>query len=381
MTCQKIVSDKLKKINNLYDYFVDIDDLITRFKNEIPESIKYKIYKDNLKKNYIDVLKYYHKILTYLETNNKKRFSLLPQLSLNLSHVRFDSRFISTIYDNFQTKENKVGIKYFEANYKDYYKQCFNLDKLKAYKSANPISFTTNGYSVCVNFEIPKLINNNDNIKNDSIAEITKINLNEEQKNKKFKRGLFEANNSYASEETLKKYHKIGLDPGSKTLAHCVSETGKQIIIKKGYYNEISHITRNNKKMKNNIKKGNIQQVYDELGKISYKKTIKLEEYNKFIIIIRENWNNIYNFYKKNSIQKLEFDSYRNKKKAINKLIRKISPKYGKKFTFNKKSKPLCSQKEFKKIIKKPVMVAFGKGNGKTTISNLRNSGPLLKSL
>jgi hypothetical protein len=55
---------------------------------------------------YVEVFKYYYNMLGYLELNNLKRFLLLPQLS----YVRFDSRFISTIYDELQIKENKRNL-------------------------------------------------------------------------------------------------------------------------------------------------------------------------------------------------------------------------------------------------------------------------------
>ena len=34
-------------------------------------------------------------------------------------------------------------------------KNVFNFDKYKYNHNANPISFSTNGYSVCINFELP----------------------------------------------------------------------------------------------------------------------------------------------------------------------------------------------------------------------------------
>uniref|UniRef100_UPI0030ED6FA2 hypothetical protein n=1 Tax=Undibacterium luofuense TaxID=2828733 RepID=UPI0030ED6FA2 len=44
-------------------------------------------------------------------------------------------------------------------NYKKFYKECFNFSKFKYSRIGNPISFSTNGYSVCVNFELEKDIN------------------------------------------------------------------------------------------------------------------------------------------------------------------------------------------------------------------------------
>ena len=181
------------------------------------------------------------------------------------------------MYDNFKLKKDKVGIKYFETNYKKFYKECFNFSKFKYSRIGNPISFSTNGYSVCVNFELEKELDDelDNNQENDEILdqkENTKkkkkdiiIDFNEINKDKKFKRGLFDSDNCFASSETLDKYHKIGIDPGNKSLLYCVSETGKKIEISKGYYNEISHITVNNLKNKNRIKEDNITEIYNKL--------------------------------------------------------------------------------------------------------------------
>jgi len=83
--------------------------------------------------------------------------------------------------------------------------------------------------------------------------------------------------------------------------------------------------------------------------------------------IIRSNWNKLFDFYKKNKIQKLELDTFINKKKAIHKIVRMIVPKNNKKHKFHKEKsrKLLYNELEYKKIIKKPTMLAFGKGNGK----------------
>jgi hypothetical protein len=93
--------------------------------------------------------------------------------------------------------------------------------------------------------------------------------------------------------------------------------------------------------------------------------------------IIRSNWNKLFDFYKRNEIQKLELDTFINKKKAIHKIIRKIVPKNNKLHKFKKNNKLLCNELEYKKIIKKPIMLAFGKGKGNITIANLKNKGPI----
>ena len=191
-----IKSKKLQNNEKLNEIIPKLDILIKKFKDEIPVSIRENITNSNLKKNYGDVIKYYYKMIQYLEDNNKKRFSLLPQLTLKMSYVKFDSRMISTIYDSFKQKKDKVGIKHFESNYKQYYKECFNFSKFKYSRIGNPISFSTNGYSVCVNFELEKKLDDelDSNQKNDEILdqkENTKkkdiiIDFNEINKDKKF---------------------------------------------------------------------------------------------------------------------------------------------------------------------------------------------------
>jgi hypothetical protein len=377
-----IYSKKIAELPNLNELTPLMKNLIEKLKNELPEKIKDKITDSNLKSNYVEVLKYYYNMLSYLERNNLKRFSLLPQLSLKYSYVRFDSRFISTIYDELQPKESKVGIKHFEANYKTYYEECFDFDKLKYNKTANPISFLTDGYSVCVNMEIDKRSIDSKTKNKPKKIETTKKttkknNLNTEQINKKFKKGIYESENCVASSDTLDMYHKIGIDPGNDSLLYCVSETGNIIDIRKSYYNKISHITKNTVKMRNHIKKHKMDDLYNLLSESGYKKTLNIDKYSKFITTIRSNWDKLFDFYKRNEIQKLELDTFINKKKAIHKIIRKIVPKNKlHKFKFKKNNKLLCEKLEYEKIIKKPIMLAFGKGKGDITISNLKNKGP-----
>ena len=47
-----------------------------------------------------------------------------------------------------------------------------------------------------------------------------------------------------------------------------------------------------------------------------------------------------------------------------------------KKHNFKHDDKLLCSEQKYDKIIEKPTLIAFGKGNGKTTITNLKKTGP-----
>jgi len=323
---------------------------------------------------------------------------------LGYSHVNFDARFLSTIYDewiNIKIQESKttsikhiqnkydidydlnpVGIKYFEANYQTFIDRMLSLAEIRTHLPFE--SLQTNGYSVCLLFEKEKRIHNNENNNNDennnnenNNENDIKINLDEYFNNIKNKKGLFDAENSIASEDFLNKFHKIGIDPNNKIMLYGCSETEIPIKVSKGYYNETSHITKNTKKTKRYIKEDKMNEIYDKLSNTNYKKTIKIDEYNKYILIIRENWNSIWTFYSQNKLLALELDTFINKKKTIHKIVRKIVPKK-KTIKFNKFDTKYV--KKDQDIFEKPPLVFFGKGNGNSTISNLRNSsskGPI----
>ena len=152
-------------------------------------------------------------------------------------------------------------------------------------------------------------------------------------------------------------------------------------------------ISQNIQKMKKNIKEFEMKLIYKEFQDTGYKKTLSIDTYKKFITIYRNHWDTIWNFYNLNRVQKLEFDTFINKKKAIHIIARKFVPKRKKKrnvprkYTKRKNKKYMEKErdnnekpyidKEFQKEHEfKPQLIFFGKGNGTMTISNLRNSGP-----
>jgi len=447
-----IKSERIKKL--LYsdlELYIKIINMATEIipceSNKLPTSLKGKINKTNLKNNFTDGLKYYYLMIDYLEKNEVKRFPLLPQFTFKNKYIKFDSRLLSTIYnewvystiieiyesnkqyikhllidgetpsrnikqkycdlsnpeiyntlsefDNltgisnsdieniiFFKKENakyikskynipddcelnQIGIKEFEKNYAKYYKKCFNFGTIGG-SNNNPISFMSNGYSICVLFEKPFSIKK---------EPIDKINLDEYQKGKKFKKGLFDADNVYGSQEFLDKYHKIGIDPGNDVILYCQSESGKVIRIKKSYYNELSHITSNNRKVKKYIKQSDIKDVYKQLSSTNYKCSINISIYKKYIEIYRSNRDNILHFYRQNKYQSLELDTFINKKKAIHTIVRKIIPKNMKCHSFDNLKNKYVDDEIYNKVRYLPPLLAFGKGNGSITISNLKNSG------
>jgi len=276
-----------------------------------------------------------------------------------------------------------VGIKYFEENYKEYYKKCFNLNKFNLKNKIggydNPISITTNGYTVCILFErkLPE-VNIFTEIKKsaDKVINLDTYFKNSKGNDKLFKRGLFDADQCRASTKFLEKFNKTAIDPNNEDMLVCYDESGKMIKVTKGYYLEESHIHMNTKKMKTYIKSYQMDNLYRKLSEIGYKGTTSKLIYIKFIKLYRENHNKIWSFYSQTKILNLEFDTYVNKRKAIHNIARKIVPKRGKLRKYKNYKNKHIDDKIYNENKKKPQMIFFGKGNGSTTISNLRNSSP-----
>lgn len=328
--------------------------IIDSEKLNVPISILGNVKEKNLISNKCDVLKYYYFMLQFLEKNKFKRFSILPQRRLGLSFIKFESRLLSVLYNEIYNK--KVPIKEFEKKYKDYYKELFNLNKFKYQNKLkhNLISIKTDGYSVCLLYERPKKKSKaKPNGKNKK--EVVKVKLEEAIKNKRFKKGLFEADLTEANDEYLNGYHIYGIDPGNDTLLYCADEAGNKITISRGFYYQESHINRNTQKMKKYMEDHEMHTIYEALQLTGYRKTVDISKYSQLITIIRNNWDKIWGFYSLPKVQKLPLDTFIYKQKAMQKIVRKIVPKHNK---------------------GKPIMIAFGKGNGSTTISNLKHSKP-----
>ena len=448
------IKELLHKDIELYCKIINMAvDIIPQEMYKLPTSLRGKIRKGNLKANFTDGIQYYHLMIDYLEKNNMKRFPLLPQFTFKNKYIKFDSRLLSTIYNEWRfvvlrdvyklnkrtiryflnicgklsptkykeisnpdmykgkcdfakekclsdteikhilylKKENlkhvktkhdipndfqltQIGIKDFERNFSDYRDRYFNFKQYNT-SDKNPISFMTNGYGACILFESferfkkppTSLIKENDD---------QKINLDEYQKGKKFQKGLFDANDVYGSKNFLNSYHKIGIDPGNDVILYCQSESGKTIQIKKSYYNEISHITQNNKKIKKYIKESTIKDIYKKLTETNYKCTINLDMYKKYIEIYRSNRKDILDFYRQNKVMSLELDTFINKKKAIHTIVRKIVPKNNKVQSFRDNKNQYVDNELYDKVKCLPPLIAFGKGNGSITINNLKNNSP-----
>lgn len=368
-----IRSNKIKNLSNLKEVITVMTKIINLEKVKLPEELKGKCNEKNLRSNFVQVLKYYYDLIKILEKNERKRFSILPQLNFGYTFIKFDSRLISTIYDEWAKGNGleTVGIKKFEAKYKEYYRKCFLFKENLKYKpNLNPITFMTNGYSAIILFE-NDMINKKEDYNDDII-------LDEYQPFKEHKRGLLDADNCKSSIDCLNEFHKISIDPNNSDMLYCYSESGQKIVVTKNYYLEKSHIKRNTKKMNIGLSQSGLKKVFSEMAETNYKKTIDIKNYKNFIKIYRKNWNILWDFYQQKKILKLELDNYIFKKKAIQKIVRKIVPKTGKTHKFNTKNghnKYILDEDIFN-VQNKPVLIFFGKGNGSTTISNLKNSEP-----
>ena len=162
----EIRSKKILKLANIDEIAEIMKNIIIQERLNMPEQVRLHVSKKRLRENYEYVLKYYYHMVMYLEGKDLKRFSILPQISLGYSYIKFDSRFASIVYnqwcklilDNGREKEfdfeiKRVNIKDFEANYKYYYEKCFNFKRINKARNANPISFMTNGYSIVIVYE------------------------------------------------------------------------------------------------------------------------------------------------------------------------------------------------------------------------------------
>lgn len=365
-----------------------IGKIIDAEKDKIPNEFRYKdeyITKGNLKSNYCRVLKYYFEIIKQLEKSERKRFSILPQLNLGLQYVKFDKRLLCIVYN--ETYNKNIPIKTFEAQFRKYYKIMFKprraiTQMFSKFGWNKPCSFMTDGYSAVLLFEKKIEIIETD-VKEDNKDESDakkkkssrKIDLEEEQ----VKKGLYDADNCRCSEGYLNEFYKIGIDPNNENMIFGMSETEKRVDITKSYYREISCINKIQIKINRYLKNKDMRMLYNQLSSSSYK-TTKRSFYEKYILIIRQNWEKIWNTY--SSIQLLEYyyDLFVKKRKAISIIIRQIVPKNRWK-EINQKINLDNTNKYFDKerhaeIMNKPVLIAFGKGRGDITISNLKNNSP-----
>jgi hypothetical protein len=242
--------------------------------------------------------------------------------------------------------------------------------------------FRSNKYSLIDSLEscIQASINKNEicNLKISNDDKNTWLN----HTNRLHRRGLFDISKSRCDEDYLDNYHKISIDPNNDSMIYGVSETGKVLEFTKGYYNDISKINVVKQRMKRYIKKDNMANIYQKMSSNGYK-TIKEETYLEYARVILDNWNQIWDFYGQQKILNMKLTRFIESKKAIHKICRKIVKK--RKYRTNLKFKTTKNPYEMTNIndiLKKPILIFFGKGNGSISISNLKGKdshGPIKK--
>jgi hypothetical protein len=246
--------------------------------------------------------------------------------------------------------------------------------------------------------------------------------------------GLYDADILRRTPQHMSKYHITAMDPGNKKMLNCVTwqkKYGKEYCISKGYYNEISHITRNTKKINQWLQDNEtVSTCYKNLSETCLRGGL-LEPYLAYVSEQANSWDALWDFEFQERIAALKYDTFLHKKMAIARICREIISKNGVKNDtkdktkakpknkskdkprYNPQNKPRDKSKNNPKnksmdnpknkskdnpknkskynpkakskdkpkdTPKKPTLIVFGKGNGKMTISNTRNSsshGPI----
>jgi hypothetical protein len=358
-------------------------------------------------------------MLETLEKLNVKRFDLMPHMQLGMHHVHLGSRYLSVIYNEWKKlKKNKINIQDFAKNYEKYYKEMFNLNyfnKRKDLKNLIPVSFSSDGIAISCMFRTEKKTKIKSDNKDEKKKDIPKIDLAKLQ----IIKGFYDADEVLCNELFLNQFHIIGVDPGNADMLTCVSETGRTFVISKAFYYQIAHINANKKKRESLEKKSEISEIFKLLA-LETHRTADINTYLKYFKKVCDNWNKIWNFYSSFKMNRLKFDGYIHKQRAITTIVRKITQKRHKQKRKQGKSKESSKEQdriniELKKqyendknkfdtnllsklginidktysgtnkyfdkikyeILKNlPILFAFGKGNGSLTISNTKGTGP-----
>jgi hypothetical protein len=351
-----------------------LNKLIKVVRNEIPKSIrKINVTTLKCKANYGTFVIYMHQMAQYLQKHKQPSFSPLPNLKLKRRHFLFSKIFLCSVYN--QWKNSKIGIKDFEANYERYYRQMFKTHDIYrnlCERYEFPKSYVTNGYTVSIIFSPkPKAIVT-------SKKGRVKSSRSSKSKGKKepsipidhpedgrLEPGLYDADNLNCSKKQLEQYHFTAIDPGNSKMFNCITydtkkkDYGESFVINKGYYNEISHITRNTRK-RAKITDANkvVSKCYSYLS-LGRLKGGRVEDYLTYMKTIVNNWDALWKNAMDERLPALSYDTYLHSKMAVAKICRQI-----------REHNPTS----------KPAMYIIGKGNGRMTINNTKNSsshGPI----
>jgi len=344
-------------------------------------------------------LKYFYFMQKELKINNGKLINIIPHCTPKMRYVRFCSRSMYNIYNVW--KGTKIGVKDFEKNYQKYLYEMFTIETkykkiLKKFPSLRSIS--TDGCSISLNFEKLKSVTYEVKDKNTNKSKNTENKRKQEKQPdkelldfenlyniqmNKSKKGtncmLFDATQMKASEEFLKKFNIGGVDIGNNPMMDITMENGLHCTAEKNYYNDISHVNRNKILYDSYVDKFKMNDIYAKLSETTTM-TTEINEYMKYVEIIRENWNRLWEFNNNPVLINLKFNSFVYKEKGIARMAQEIIKKVQNKKNVAKRQKKYFNDKMFDEDKKKPILLAIGTGNGNVTISNTKNSsgkGPL----
>jgi hypothetical protein len=365
-----------------------IKTMISKLLERLPEVLRDKVNHSNLKKNLSTSIRYFYHMSRVLTKLDKKSFSPVPRIGLHRHHFRFDSKYLCRIYNDWgrsmedpETKDQQkpIGKTEFEKDYMWYRDQMFDFTKFyDSKKKPPPITFSTDAVSVSITLpglaDVGKTLlqQRKERAEKSYAKRAIKVKKKKSVKVKPKKdriisfdkelpkNGLFEAADVRASDKTLERVGIYGIDPNNKAMLACVKDNGDRVVVTKGEYNELSHITLNRKKKEKILEASpEIVKINAELSEFCIKSSSAIA-YNGYIDVVVNNWDTLWDYHLNPKLAQLDYDTYHHSKLAVAKLCRKIVGR--------------------KKNRKKPIILAIGKGAGNMTINNTKNSsahGPI----
>jgi hypothetical protein len=368
------VSFKAKKYHALQDIIVkEIPMFARKIKEDVPLELRGKIVDIVLKKNLSAAISYMYRMAKYLDSKRVKSFSPLPNPSIARHHMMFDIEYLTTIYNKWKLKENEdaelVTFSEFRANFPKYRDEMFCIDKLYPEMKGkyNVKSITTDGYAITLLFTGRDVKTRYTKGAKRPTAKTKKYEACKQFKSSKILTatklapGLYDATKIRMKEEDLNKYQTVGTDPGNYKMLNFMKSDGTMFTITKGFYNEISHITRNTHKKQKIIQTDEKLAAFNQTLSDTCIRSASLSNYVAYMRLIVGKWKPLWEYHQQKCFCALKYDTYINSKRAISRICREV-------------------REEVSHGNKKPVIIAFGNGNGNMTINNTKNSsahGPI----
>jgi len=428
-------SYKVEKRKNQFEKLskdINIDNFILSESKILKDYISFDICTGNeintiSETNLFYYLRYFYFIQNeFIEKANKKesfqKISIIPHLVPKIRYIRWEARSLYAVYNVWKRKllnndvtYEDIGVKAFENEFNKYISEMFPkikdkyINMIKRYPSIRSIS--TNGCSISIGFQklivikkkqIPSLVEqNNVNLVGGEISdEQNKANNNVVKKvnntikyledeypkiitvNKKIlggKDAMYEATELRCSEQFLDNFYVVGCDPGNQVMFDFSSETGLHTTVHKNYYNDVAHVTRNIKLVNEKIIQNNMNEIYAKMS-LDNTKTTKIENYMKYVEIVRKNWQRIWKHCTNTELLSLSMNSYTYKEKAVNRIAKEICKKVKDERNIYPRQQKYYNKDQHNKKKDKPILFAMGKGNGGMTISNTKGTagkGPI----